>query len=496
MHRSMSPHAFTGARRLSLGERRARHLATAALVLAAIAAPATPAVAQTIAGKQLFVPLPPCRAVRTVITPAGALATGETRAFAVLGPGTDFDPQGGSAIGCGVPDLGGVTAVFANVVAQNASGAGNLKVWAGDGAEPVASAINYQVLSPNLNIANGIIVPVRTTEPAGADINVKASASVQVIVDLLGYFTPLSLHDGPGSGLDADTIDGADAPAASPSGFDPTAPPRANLASAAHDVADVAGKHTAIAIGADGLPIISYQRTTADPSSTLKVVHCDDLACAAGGETFSMPDATPSAVGSYTSIALGSDGLAVVAYFDATFGKVRVAHCTDIPCTAAGVNSFGAANPANQVGRHLSLTIGADGMPIISFINVDQFAVSVTRCNNVFCSSTSAAASAEALDLAQNTSDTAIAIGRDGLPLVAYRNQQTFALMLLRCSKVECTAAQVTVLEDTASVLGEDLAMTIGSDGLPIISYFDETAGALRVFHCGNEICVPHFRRR
>jgi hypothetical protein len=39
-------------------------------------------------------------------------------------------------------------------------------------------------------------------------------------------------------------------------------------------------------------------------------------------------------------------------------------------------------------------------------------------------------------------------------------------------------------------------SITVGSDGLPLISYVHLTPTGLRVAHCANVLCVPHFRRR
>ena len=39
-------------------------------------------------------------------------------------------------------------------------------------------------------------------------------------------------------------------------------------------------------------------------------------------------------------------------------------------------------------------------------------------------------------------------------------------------------------------------SITIGADGLGLISYFDSTNGDLKVAHCSNPFCIPYFRRR
>jgi len=38
--------------------------------------------------------------------------------------------------------------------------------------------------------------------------------------------------------------------------------------------------------------------------------------------------------------------------------------------------------------------------------------------------------------------------------------------------------------------------VTIGADGLGLISYYDVGNGNLKVAHCANAFCTPYFRRR
>jgi hypothetical protein len=151
----------------------------------------------------VYVPLAPCRLVNTSVA-GGAFADGETRLFRVFAPTTSYAAQGGNPNGCGVPafvtNKGGVQALMLNFVAVNPTGPGNLKAYAGDaGGQPAASTLNFQQLAPNLNLANGIAIPVRITGVAADsnDLAVTASlfaagATVQVVVDVVGYFAELS----------------------------------------------------------------------------------------------------------------------------------------------------------------------------------------------------------------------------------------------------------------------------------------------------------------
>jgi len=140
----------------------------------------------------LFVPLTPCRVFDTRQGSAGGpLAAGEIRGFVINGS-SGFVTQGGNSGGCGVP-AGAVppqaTAVVLNLIAVSPAGPGDLRAWAYDQPEPLASVLNYASV-PGLNIANGVIVPVAGTGLVPDDIKLHAEVSgTHVVADVTGYFT-------------------------------------------------------------------------------------------------------------------------------------------------------------------------------------------------------------------------------------------------------------------------------------------------------------------
>ncbi|HXC66958.1 MAG TPA: hypothetical protein VN638_06015, partial [Nitrospiraceae bacterium] len=40
-------------------------------------------------------------------------------------------------------------------------------------------------------------------------------------------------------------------------------------------------------------------------------------------------------VGQYSSVTMGADGLGLISYYDVTHGDLKVAHCSDAVCTSA-----------------------------------------------------------------------------------------------------------------------------------------------------------------
>jgi hypothetical protein len=139
------------------------------------------------------------------------------------------------------------------------------------------------------------------------------------------------------------------------------------------------GLYTSIAIGTDGLPVISYQDSSA---GALKVAQCANIACT-GVPTINTVDDPTNSVGLYTSIAIGADGLPVISYRDNTAGALKVARCGNAACATATITTVD--DPANSVGEYTDIAIGADGLPVISYRNTPAGALKVAKCGTRSC---------------------------------------------------------------------------------------------------------------
>ena len=246
------------------------------------------------------------------------------------------------------------------------------------------------------------------------------------------------------------------------------------------------GADPSIAIGTDGLPIISYTDATG-VNLDLKVAHCNDVACSTASTVI-----VDEAWGQWSSIAIGVDGLPIISYKDNDAQDLKVAHCENATCTS--VISTTLATTGN-VGDYTEITIGNDGLPIIVFKGGTSYSSSnltVAHCDDITC------ATATITDLWSGHDYVAgsITIGSDGLPVLSFRSNDTDRLMVAHCYDVACTTSSWIIVDDSANEVGTGNSIKIGTDGMPIISYFvDGTAGDLKVTHCSNVFCVPHWRR-
>jgi hypothetical protein len=236
------------------------------------------------------------------------------------------------------------------------------------------------------------------------------------------------------------------------------------------------GTYTSIAIGNDGLGLISYAD---DSNGDLKVAHCDDIVCSSA-TTWTIDSGV--SVGDHTSITIGADGLGLISYYDAINADLKVAHCNDLLCSTATTTTI---DSGTSVGTDTSVTIGRDGLGIISYHDFANTALKVAHCNDVLCST----ATTSTIDTTGNVGwYTSITIGSDGLALVSYNDVSNTSLKVAHCNDVACTSATTTTVDNAAGV-GWFTSITIGSDGLGLISYYDSTNADLKAAHCDDVAC-------
>lgn len=306
------------------------------------------------------------------------------------------------------------------------------------------------------------------------------------------------------------------------------------------------GSYSSIAIGIDGLPVISYY--DGSPHNDLKVLHCGNLTCTSGNTSATVD--MVGDVGMYSSIAVGTDGLPVVSYYDGTTNNwdLKVLHCGLADCSNPYTNTITTVDAADLVGDHTSIAIGADGLPIIAyhyvFATTYVYDLKVLHCGNRLCNSgnttytvgtwfndgeyTSIAIGSDGLPIVSNRAQldvgvlhcgdvrcsagnvytsidtggnvgeyTSLTIGADGLPVISYIDWTNHGLRVLHCGNVSCSSGSTGTTVDTSAVtVGLYTSITLGADGLPIISYWDQAGGDLKVLHCSNALCLPYWRRR
>jgi hypothetical protein len=248
-----------------------------------------------------------------------------------------------------------------------------------------------------------------------------------------------------------------------------------------------------IAIGADDLAVVVYHQTSA-----LKLARCDDVACTEGGAVWVDP-APAGAIDTETAVVMGADGFPVISYRDGTHRALWVADCQTAICVAATrtpVDTSPGENDASWDRRFSSIVVGDDDLPLISFYDGDSqpSRLMVAHCDDASCSS--AAVTPHGIEGNEVGYSSAIALGADGFAVVSYFEAildgptPYFVLRLLRCLDATCATASSEVVDELPSAFLVDTDVVVGPDGLPKVSYWDFVTGALKLARCLDASCT------
>jgi hypothetical protein len=244
---------------------------------------------------------------------------------------------------------------------------------------------------------------------------------------------------------------------------------------------DSGGQYTSIALDGSGFPVIShYDQTNGD----LKIVHCGNAACSAGN-TIASPD-TANNVGQHTSLKLDGSGDAVVSYFDASLFDLKVLHCGNQNCTSGNTTTSPDSSQTNSTGLYSSLALDASGNPVVSYFEVPHDGLKVLHCNNPSCSSYGSTFADPGNILGLYTS---IALDASGFPVVSYFDQTNGDLKVVHCGNAACTSGNTIVSPDTTGEVGQYTSIALDASGSPVVSYYNQQGGDLKVLHCGDATC-------
>ena len=264
----------------------------------------------------------------------------------------------------------------------------------------------------------------------------------------------------------------------------------ATLDGAAGDV----GQHASLAVGADGLPVVAYYDAG---NADLKLVHCGNAFCSDGNTVVTL-DATGD-VGRFASLAVAGDGLPVVAYYDATNGDLKVAHCGTAACMVGNSVSTVDGAGGSDVGQHASLAVDANGYPLIAYHDFTNKDLKFIGCTDYACAGGDelpATVDGAAADVGEYASLALIA--RSPLapttltPAIVYYDATNTDLKFVACNDALCAGGDETpvVLDASADDVGKFASLAVSPAGRPAIAYHDATAVTLKFVACNDALCA------
>jgi len=232
----------------------------------------------------------------------------------------------------------------------------------------------------------------------------------------------------------------------------------------------------------DGLPVISYYYANI---GRVKVAHCGDVACSTGN---TLTNVYLDVSHMYdTAITIGADGLPLILYRESDL--LTIVHCKDITCS-----EFTDTHIFVSTNHEVSIAIGVDGLPILSYCTEEGNNLKVTHCGSFNCSWGNSDTIVDSTGSACRFNS--ITIGGDGMPVISYYDETNKDLKVAHCGDITCSVGNTIMTLDSENDVGEHTAITIGVDGLPVISYYKEGTGNLKVIHCSNVFCIPYWKRR
>ncbi len=192
-----------------------------------------------------------------------------------------------------------------------------------------------------------------------------------------------------------------------------------------------------IVIAPDGLPFISYY-PTAGGSPNFGLVKCANASCVSNNNNFTL---FPTLGGARSSVAIGADGLPVVSVTGEAAVLVII-KCFNATCTYfsnATVDSTG------NVGNYNSIAIGIDGLPVVSYYDQTNAKLKVLKCGNLNCSAGNTLTTVLTAHGDSGAGWTSIAVPPDGLPIIGLMNPGNY-LGVVKCANPACSAANSTAL--------------------------------------------------
>lgn len=240
------------------------------------------------------------------------------------------------------------------------------------------------------------------------------------------------------------------------------------------------GTSTSITNGPNGAPMIAFERSSANE---LAVAECDTPSCA----TAQLRTLDTGVEIGATSIAVRPSGRPLIAMHENDDDDLKMISCTDSSCS--NVPTRTTVDSAGGVGAFVSLAIGTDGLGTMAYRAGN---LTVARCVDDACTSITKNVVDEI-----SVFDVSMAIGIDGNPVISYGDNEDNALRLAVCADPACASATITTLDPAGSPLnlvGRDNSIAIDTDGNPVISYVagesPGLAGELRLVRCDDPACT------
>jgi hypothetical protein len=140
------------------------------------------------------------------------------------------------------------------------------------------------------------------------------------------------------------------------------------------------------------------------------------------------------------------------------------------------------------VGLFPSLKLDTDGNPVVSYYDATNADLRVLHCNDPAC--TTGGDSIVSADTNGSAGlYSSLALDSSGLPVVSYFDYSAGDVNIIRCGDSNCSAGNTITAPDGPDFVGEWTAVTLQSGDIPVVAYYDFTNRDLKVTRCGDPAC-------
>jgi hypothetical protein len=252
------------------------------------------------------------------------------------------------------------------------------------------------------------------------------------------------------------------------------------------DSAGDVGSYDSLVLDAAGNPVISYYDFD---NADLKVAHCDDTDCAGGGERFAPAD-SGGIVGGSTSLLLDAAGNPVISYYDFSNRDLKLAHCDDVDCAGGGDSVATVDSSDGFVGEYNSLVLDAAGNPVISYYDFTNRDLKLAHCDDANC--TGGGDSVVTVDGEGSVGEyNSLVLDAAGNPVISYYDESHGDLKVAHCDDANCAGGgESIVAADTVGAVGQFPSLVLDAAGNPVIAYHAGGRADLKVAHCDDANCA------
>lgn len=198
-------------------------------------------------------------------------------------------------------------------------------------------------------------------------------------------------------------------------------------------------------------------------------------------------------------IVLDVNGYPMVTYYDSSNTNLNFIHCNDVDC-AGGDDSVAVLDSVGDVGRGPQMVLDASGNPVISYMDFTNNELKLVHCSDPSCTAYStevvgSGGSSVVLSTANGGGYADVAFNTaTGNPVLVLSENGTGSrhLKVIHCNDSSCAGKDesLEVVDAVSSQTGYAPSLVLDSSNHPVISYYDYSAGEIKLAHCNDQYCA------